>query len=78
MTTNLFTHDFNPRMHITAWLYVFGRLQNIILNFKDHDYDVLTDWGYDYWLYIFECVFSSRPTGTIDYIITSSRMASLR
>ncbi len=69
MTTNLFTlylQDLNPRMHITACnLPVFGCLKNLIVNFKDHDYDVLTDWSYDYWLYIFECVFSSRP-GTID------------
>ncbi len=67
MTTNLFTlylQDLNPCMHITV--PVFGCLQNLIVNFKDHDYDVLTDWSYDYWLYIFECVFSSQP-GTIDY-----------
>ncbi len=67
MTTNLFTlylQDLNPCMHMPV--PVFGCLQNLIVNFKDHDYDVLTDWSYDYWLYIFECVFSSRP-GTIDY-----------
>ncbi len=47
MTTDLFTlylQDLNPRMHITACrLPVFGCLQNLIVNFKDHDYDVLTD-----------------------------------
>ncbi len=44
MTTNLFTlylQDLNPCMHIIV--PVFGCLQNLIVNFKDHDYDVLTD-----------------------------------
>ncbi len=45
MTTNLFTlflQDLNPRMHIMP-VPVFGCLENLIVNFKDHDYDVLTD-----------------------------------
>ncbi len=44
MTTNLFTlyvQDLNAFMHIPV--PVFGCLQNLIVNFKDHDYDVLTD-----------------------------------
>ncbi len=44
MTTNLFTlylQDLNLHMHITV--PVFGCLQNLIVNFKDHDYDILTD-----------------------------------
>ncbi len=44
MTTNLFTlylQDLNPCMHMPV--PVFGRLQNLIVNFKVHDYDVLTD-----------------------------------
>ncbi len=45
MTTNLFTlyfQDLNPRMHM-VFVFVFGCLQNSIVKFKDHDYDVLTD-----------------------------------
>ncbi len=39
MTTNLFTlylQDLNPCMHMPV--PVFGCLQNLIVNFKDHDY----------------------------------------
>ncbi len=67
MTTNLFTLFTRLKSsYADLPVPVFGCLQNLIVKFKDHDYDVLTDWSYDYWLYIFECVFSSRP-GTIVY-----------
>ncbi len=49
MTTNLFTlylQDLNPCMNMPV--PVFGCLQNLIVNFKDHDCDVLTDRSYDY------------------------------
>ncbi len=72
----LYLQNLNSRICTSLPVPVFGCLQNLIVKFKDHDYYVLTDWSYDYWLSIFECVFSSRP-GTIDYIITSSRMTSL-
>ncbi len=46
MITNLFTlylQDLNPRMHVITACTCIWCLQNLIVNFKDHDCDVLTD-----------------------------------